>query len=84
MLRQEQIVTRLLEAENAKNERDIDKKRESKTAVENPSETAKKQFKQAEKAKMLYDDVLEENSLKLKSNYQKIFSDYIINLNENN
>ena len=84
MLRQEQIVTRLLEAENAKNERDIDKKRESKTAVENPSETAKKQFKQAEKAKKLYDDVLEENSLKLKSNYQKIFSDYIINLNENN
>ncbi len=84
MLRQEQILTRLLEAENAKNERDMDKERESKTAKENPSETAKKQFKHSEKAKTQYDDVLQENSLKLKSNYQKIFSDYIINLDENN
>ena len=84
MLRQEQILTRLLEAENAKNERDMDKERESKTAKENPSETAKKQFKHTENQKTQYDDVLQENSLKLKSNYQKIFSDYIINLNEKN
>ena len=80
--RQEQILTRMLEAENAEKERDQDKERESKTAVEKPSENAKKMFKQTESEKLQYDDVLKENSVKLKPQYQKIYSDYIINLNE--
>ena len=82
LMRQEQILTRMLEAENAEKERDQDKERESKTAVEKPSENAKKMFKQTESEKLQYDDVLKENSVKLKPQYQKIYSDYIINLNE--
>lgn len=83
MMRQEQILTRLLEADNAEHERDKDKERESKTAVEKPSENAKKMFAPDDPEKQQYDDVLQENGVKLKPQYQKIYSDYIINLNEN-
>ncbi|MCQ2958898.1 MAG: hypothetical protein MJ198_01750 [Bacteroidales bacterium] len=82
IMRQEQILTRLLEAENAEQERDKDKERESKTAVEKKSEAARKMFKQTDVEKTQFDDVLQENSVKLKPQYQKIYSDYIINLNE--
>ena len=82
LMRQEQILTRMLEAENAEKERDQDKERESKTATQRPSENAKKMFKQTEMEKQQYDDVLQENAVKLKPQYQKIYSDYIINLNE--
>lgn len=82
LMRQEQILTRMLEAENAERERDMDKERESKTAVEKPSENAKKMFRQTDAEKQQYDDVLQENTIKLKPQYQKIYSDYIINLNE--
>lgn len=82
MMRQEQILTRMLEAENSKHERDKDKERESKTAKETPSETAKKQFQQTEKDKQQYGDMLQENSIKLKPQYQKMYSDYIMNLEE--
>lgn len=82
MMRQEQILTRLLEADKSERERDMDKERESKTAVEKPSESAKKMFKPTDTEKQQYDDVLQENSVKLKPQYQKIYSDYIINLNE--
>lgn len=82
LMRQEQILTRMLEAENAQQERDMDKERESKTAVENPSEIAKKKFKQSEQEKLQYDDVLQENAIKLKPQFQKIYSDYIINLEQ--
>ena len=82
LMRQEQILTRLLEADKSERERDMDKERESKTAVEKPSESAKKMFRQSDAEKQQYDDVLQENSVKLKPQYQKIYSDYIINLNE--
>lgn len=82
LMRQEQILTRMLEAEKAEKERDQDKERESKTATETPSENAKKMFKQTDTEKQQYDDVLQENSVKLKPQYQKMYSDYIINLNE--
>ena len=82
LMRQEQILTRMLEAENAEKERDQDKERESKTATQRPSDSAKKMFKQTEIEKQQYDDVLQENAVKLKPQYQKIYSDYIINLNE--
>lgn len=82
MMRQEQILTRLLEADKSERERDMDKERESKTAVEKPSDSAKKMFKPTDTEKQQYDDVLQENSVKLKPQYQKIYSDYIINLNE--
>ena len=39
-------------------------------------------FRQSDAEKQQYDDVLQENSVKLKPQYQKIYSDYIINLNE--
>ena len=82
MMRQEQILTRLLEADKSERERDMDKERESKTAVEKPSESARKMFKPTDAEKQQYDDVLQENGVKLKPQYQKIYSDYIINLNE--
>ena len=82
LMRQEQILTRMLEAEKAEKERDQDKERESKTATQRPSDSAKKMFKQTEAEKQQYDDVLQENAVKLKPQYQKIYSDYIINLNE--
>ncbi len=84
LMRQEQILTRMLEAENSKHERDMDKERESKTAVETPSESAKKKFQQTEKDKLQYGDLLQENSIKLRPQYQKIYSDYIMNLEEGN
>lgn len=79
--RQEQILTRMLEAEKAQKERDLDKERESKSAQEKPSEKARKMFSPAEYEHHMYEDVLQQNTVKLKPHYMRIYEEYILNLN---
>ncbi len=79
--RQQQIITRLLEAERAEQERDKDKKRESKQADENYEKSSLKlQFQDG--TYMQNNDVLQKTNMKLNSYYNKIFNNYLLKINE--
>jgi len=77
--RNQKILTRLLEAENADKERDKKKKRESKQAKDVkiiiPNEL-KNEFEKSLKNK----DILEKSNLKLKNYYKNLTKEYFINL----
>jgi len=77
--RQQNIMTRLLEAEKAYNEQDIDEKRESKTSnIENLSNpTLKFQYKRKENDVF---DILKNENVKLNYFYKSILSNYQNNL----
>ncbi|NMC99477.1 MAG: hypothetical protein GYA62_07140, partial [Bacteroidales bacterium] len=79
--RQEQILTRLLEAEKADNERDTENKRESQTGkndkISNPND-----FFQYKGKKSTYDEILFQSNLPLKKYYQELYRKYMINLNK--
>ena len=78
--RQNQILTRLLEAENADKERETDKKRESKqgnqTLTSNPALNLK--YKNNNKS---YSETLKYDNIKLQNFYKKKFEMYLINMN---
>lgn len=82
LLRQEQIVTRMLESDKAIRERDIDKKRESNEAKDLYS-APKLMFKEQKNPELEYEDVLKQTNLKFNSYYQKIFQQYLQNINDN-
>lgn len=79
--RQEQILTRLLEAEKADNERDTENRRESQTGkndkISNPND-----FFQYKGKKSTYDEILFQSNLPLKKYYQELYQKYMINLNK--
>ncbi|HBF88015.1 MAG TPA: hypothetical protein DDX39_05165 [Bacteroidales bacterium] len=79
--RQEQILTRLLEAENSEYEREIDKKRESKEGknekISNPS-----QFFQYNSLNLKFNDLLNSSQIELNKYYQDKYQQYIGNLND--
>lgn len=82
ILRQQQILTRMLESEKALKERDIDKKRESTEGKDNFS-NAKEMFKKENQEEIIYEDLLKQTNLKFKSYYLKIFNEYLHNINQN-
>lgn len=80
MFRQNQILTRLLEAENADNQRDKDTKRESNQSKQelfsNPNTFLKyKQLSTGNKELLKYE------SIKLQSYYKKKYETYLLNIN---
>ncbi|MCF8361836.1 MAG: hypothetical protein K9G70_04350 [Prolixibacteraceae bacterium] len=81
--RQQQIMTRLLEADNAQNERDLEEKRKSQTAEEQRlSETAKYFDNSSTNTK--FNEQLLRKKLILKHYYQKKFQDYVNQLDSIN
>lgn len=79
--RQEQILTRLLEAEKSDNERDIENKRESQTG-KNDKTSNPNDFFQYKGKKSTYDEILFQSNLPLKKYYQELYQKYMINLNK--
>jgi len=82
IIRQQQILTRMLESEKAIKERDIDKKRESTEGKENYSKP-KEMFLKENNTEIQFEDALKQTNLKFKTYYLKIFTDYIHNINQN-
>lgn len=80
ILRQEKILTKLLDAENAEQERDIDKKRESKTVKIHKIRNPRDIFKYKNKTNT-YKDIQKNTNIKLNDYYRKLYLDYIIKLN---
>jgi uncharacterized coiled-coil DUF342 family protein len=78
--RQELILTRLLEAENSEQEREIDKKRESKEVIvekfSNPNEKI-----QYNSLNLKFNDLLFTNIIELNKYYKEKYKEYIQNLN---
>jgi hypothetical protein len=79
MIRQEKILTRLLEAENAERQRELDKKRESEEALTNYEKNNNKNFDNFIKQNN-FNDILNKNSLKLNYFYQNKYREYINNI----
>jgi hypothetical protein len=79
--RQEQIVTRMLEAEQSEFEREIDKQRKSQEArdykVSNPEKAFQKTKKQAR-----FNELLEYSNLKMHRYYKEKYQEYLINISE--
>jgi len=79
--RQNQIMTRLLEAENASREKEFDKKRESKSGntykLSNPKAIFKYKGTDTE-----FDDLFNDSNVKLIDYYNKLYLDYLIKLND--
>ncbi len=81
MQRQEQILTRLLEAENADNQRDTENKRQAEQAINEKISNPKEIF-QYKGEKSMYDEFLYQTNLPLQKFYQELFRKYMINLNK--
>jgi len=81
--RQDQILTRLLEAENAEKKRDTDTKRESKTSSEMKNSNPKDILKYKEKKNGSEELLLFEN-VKLNNYFKKMYDNYLININIKN
>jgi len=81
MLRQEQILTRLLEAEKSEQERETENKRESHEGknekISNPEQIFKYKGVHSQ-----YNEILEGSKIKLSKYYQDKYKKYMINLNE--
>ncbi|MFY9591307.1 MAG: hypothetical protein WAP54_04935, partial [Bacteroidales bacterium] len=79
--RNEQILTRLLQAENSEREREIDKKRKSNEAtnykLSNPDEI----FKEKEK-EIRFNELLQKSNLKLRTFYNDKYKEYLKKLNQ--
>ncbi len=81
LFRQEQILTRLLEAEKSDNEREIENKRESETGKNEKFSNPKEIF-QYKRKKSIYDEILYNSNLPLQKFYQELYRKYMINLNQ--
>ena len=77
--RQKEITTRLLEAEKAEQQREIDKKRESKEADDIKYRSPEDYFKK-DKSKNSYIENLQKNNLNLKNYYKNLYDQYILNI----
>jgi len=80
IIRQNKIMTRLLEAENASREKDFDKERESKSGQNHKLSNPKAIFKY-KKIDTEFDDLFNDSNVKLIDYYNKIYLDYLIRLN---
>lgn len=80
LIRQQQIVTRLLEAENAKMERELDYKRESSESIINIISNPE-QFFINDSLDINIDDILNSNSINLNIYFKHKYQDYIKKLN---
>ncbi|MRT93844.1 DUF4175 family protein [Ancylomarina sp. 16SWW S1-10-2] len=78
--RQNLIMSRLLEAENASREKDFEKKRESKSGYNHKLSNPKEIFKY-KKIDTEFDDLLNDSNVKLIDYYNRIYLDYLIQLN---
>ncbi|MFC2120847.1 hypothetical protein ACFLTI_04540 [Bacteroidota bacterium] len=81
VLRQENVITRLLQAEKAEREREIEEKRESRESkneiFSNPYESL--EYKEISKE---YTDLLKKEGIRFKSYYKKRFREYILKIKE--
>ncbi|NLK81362.1 MAG: DUF4175 domain-containing protein [Bacteroidales bacterium] len=82
LFRQQQILTRMLESEKAENERDKDERREGSESLDNFSQQ-KQTFETEISKKSQFQDALEQTNMQLKTYYKKIFSQYLLKINEN-
>lgn len=78
LMRQEKIVTRMLESEKSLHERELDQKRESNEAKDLYG-AAKNAFGNEKPAETQYNTDLQQSSLQLKTYYRKIFNEYLLN-----
>ncbi len=81
MLRQEQILTRLLEAEKSDQERETENKRESHEGKNDKLSNPEQIFKY-KGVNSQYNEILEGSKIKLSKYYQDKYRKYMINLNE--
>lgn len=79
--RQNMIMTRLLEAENASCEREFEKKRESKSGNNHKLSNPKAIFKY-KRIDANFDDLFNDSNVKLIDYYNKLYLDYLIKLND--
>lgn len=79
VLRQQNIVTKLLEAENAENEKDKDERRESTTAKNINRNSTENSEEETIFEKNI--DFLQQNELKLNSFYKSKFEEYLNSIN---
>jgi len=80
--RQEQIITRLLQAENSQNERDTEQKRQSNEAKEYKLSNPDKAFGEKE-SEIRFNELLQVSNLKLRDYYKNKYKDYLKNLKDN-
>ena len=79
--RQNMIVTRMLEAENSENQREVDPKRESKEVV-NQTERNVKPLDIDFKKDKSYSELLSRSQMSLGTYYRKKYKEYLIKINE--
>lgn len=82
LLRQKMILTRMLEAEEAEKEREIDKKRESREAKEHERSNPKDFFQYKRNEENVQENI-NRNVIYLNSFYKNKYKEYILKLNEN-
>lgn len=80
--RQEQIITRLLQAENSQNERETEQKRKSTEAKEYKLSNPDKAFEEKE-SEIRFNELLQVSNLKLKDYYKNKYKEYLKNLKDN-
>ena len=80
--RQEQIITRLLQAENSQNERETEQKRKSNEAKEYKLSNPDKAFEEKE-SEIRFNELLQVSNLKLKDYYKNKYKEYLKNLKDN-
>lgn len=81
LMRQNQIETRLLEAEDAEREREFEQKRESKEAKENKKDNVENKFPFT-KLEKSFKEELEFSNLKMHNFYKNKYKTYILKLNQ--
>ena len=79
--RSEQILTRLLQAENSEREREIDNKRKSNEAKDYKLSNPDKAFKDKEK-EIRFNELLQMSNLKLNSFYNGRYKEYLKKLSQ--
>lgn len=80
--RQEQILTRLLQAENSEREREIDQKRRSNEAKEYKLSNPDEAFKEKE-TEIRFNELLQMSNVKLSSFYKTKYKEYLKSLGNN-
>lgn len=80
--RQEQILTRLLQAENSEREREIDNKRKSNEAKEYKLSNPDAAFKEKE-SEIRFNELLQMSNIKLSSFYKAKYKEYLKSLDNN-
>jgi hypothetical protein len=79
--RQEQILTRLLQAENSEREREVDNKRKSNEAKDYKLSNPDKAFKEKEK-EIRFNELLQMSNLKLNTFYNTRYKEYLKKLSQ--